>query len=333
MKKRILTSGVDSEYVLGNLCEYLRRNSWDVTEIDFGTFKTNPRDVIKDFQGKDTVYITSAHTNLTLRLAESVVPMLPKLYPNYLAPIEFISAIKPSLSIYVPHDLLTPYGDSNLNEFRYLDLFDYILAPIDSPALQAALGATTKVISAGWIKHAALQMSEPLKTEQDNFAPRVALFVSMIEHLRLKYGADGVVDYLMPLLKPNVRIKLPAWHGVDQIEAALKARGQAEVIPSGSNSIELILDSDVIICNGASSIHAEAALMGRPAICLLDNEGISVSVQKSKLKDFPNIHFHDYRSQQTISNSTLESISANNRRPPAPPFDFASIEQLILSAG
>lgn len=33
---RVLTSGVDSEYVLADLAAHLRTKGWDVTELDFG---------------------------------------------------------------------------------------------------------------------------------------------------------------------------------------------------------------------------------------------------------------------------------------------------------
>jgi hypothetical protein len=330
---RVLTSGVDSEYVLAQLCGYLRQNRWDVTELDFGSFKGDPRNLIGNFKGEDTVYITSAHTNLTLRVAEVIAPKMPDLYPNYLSPLEIIRAVNPALSIYIPHDLLTPYGDTNLNEFRFLDLFDYVLAPTASPALQAALGLETKVVDAGWIKHANLNISSPRIRTAANDRPKVALFVSMLEHLRWRYGIEGVASYFAPLLKANVRIKLPAWSGVDKIEVALQEAGEAEVVPSQENSINLILESDIIVCNGASSIHAEAVLMGRPAICLLDDNGVSTAEQRSKLRDFPNIYFHDYRRRQDLSDSLLESLIATNEGlAPIKPFDFAIIERIIASS-
>jgi len=333
MKKRILTSGVESEYVLSGLCQYLRDKSWDVTELDFGVFKKNPHDILQSFVGQDTIYITSAHSNLTLRIAEVLVATFKDLYPNYMSPLDIIRAIKPSVSIYIPHDLLAPYGETNLNEFRCLDLFDYILAPTASPELQATLGKSTKVIDAGWIKYAGLNTySNKSLQEENNTAPKVTLFISMIEHLRWRYGVDGFVKYFLPLLKSNVRVKLPAWEGVEEIESAFKAQGLAEVVPAMNNSIDLIINSDVVICNGASSIHAEAALVGCPTICLLDNEAGTVSEQKNKLKNFPDIYFHDYRTREPISDSIIESLKVKNKKLPVKIFDYAVVERIIESA-
>jgi hypothetical protein len=241
--------------------------------------------------------------------------------------------IRPKISIYIPHDLLSPYGDGNLNEFRYLDLYDFVLAPTDSLPLQAALGGHTRIIDAGWIKHAGLQLDRPRAVESGDSRPKASLFVTMVEHLRSRFGPAGVARYFAPLLTPGVRVKLPAWHGVAEIESAMREAGRAEVIPAQESSVELILDSDVVICNGASSIHAEAALLGRPAICLLDDEGLSPDQQRSKLQHLRNIYFHDYRRRQPIADEQLRTIAASNAgQHAAQPFDYGLVERIIETA-
>ncbi len=88
MKKKIVTSGVDSEYVLGGLCAYLRRRGWEVIELDFGAFREPAGQLLDDLAADRAIYMTSAHTNLTLRVAGSLGLALASLYPNYLAPLE-----------------------------------------------------------------------------------------------------------------------------------------------------------------------------------------------------------------------------------------------------
>ncbi len=326
MKRKILATGVASEYVLADLCEYLRLKGWDVLEIDFDHFKGDVRNHLMQLQGSEIAYLTSAHTNLSLRVADVIAPTLRSHYPNYMSPLEIIEHINPSLSIYIPHDLLTPFGDKNLNEYRYLDLFDYILTIQEPIGLQATLGQHTKVIQSGWIKYTDANATNwrPPKKE----SPKIALFVSMLEHLRWRYGINGIVDYFLPLLSPGMKVKLPAWDGAEEIEGKLKEIAGVEVIPSRTSSIELILDSDLIICNGASSIHAEADLMGRPTICLLDEEGISSSDQKEKLSDFPSIYFHSYTNREPIPNHLIEELITQERNR-AQSFNYHLVEDII----
>lgn len=344
MNKTVVTSGVDSEYVLGSLCENLRKRGCDVFELDFGKFSGNAEQLLAKLMSKKVAYVTSAHTNLTLRVAEQIVPLFVTHFPNYLAPLEIIPKLKPSVSIYVPHDLLTPYGDANLNEFRYLNVFDHVLAPYGGTAMQGFLGAQTKVHDAGWIKNVhnatALTSSEVNNCKSfrksiadrdlaPNRCPRVTLFISMIEHLRMRYGIDGLVNYLQPLLRSNMRIKLPAWSGVKEIEQRINDSSGIEVVSSQVSSVDLIRDSDVIVCNSASSIHAEASLLGIPTICILDDEGISCDEQRKKLKAFPSIWFHDYRHRESLSDKFICKVASMRRAPNMKAFDFDLIYSLI----
>ena len=326
---RVLTSGVDSEYVLTDLAAHLRAKGWDVTELDFGQFKGDPRPVLDQLKHEQVAYITSAHTNLTTLVASVIAPKFVELYPNYLSPLEILRYVQPKVSLYIPHDLLTPFGDTNLNEYRFLDLFDYILSPFPDPALQATLGNTVEVIQAGWIKHAQHSAERVQAMQNSATKPRVTLFISMLEHLRWRYGNEGVFDYFAPLLNENVTVKLPAWRDVEQIEAIFKARSTAQVYPASGNSINLIAESDLVLCNGASSIHAEANLMGCPTICLLDNEAVTIEDQKKKLEHFPSVFFHDYRTRDKVPFQLIVTALEAGRKTPAKPFDFGLIEDIL----
>ncbi len=142
--------------------------------------------------------------------------------------------------------------------------------------------------------------------------PKVVLFVSLVEQLKLAFGIPGIVDYLRPVFCKNVAVKLPAWKGLGTLEELLRATGLVEVIPAEANSIELIEQADVVVCNGVSSVHAEAALMGRPTICLLDDQGLTVSEQRQKLRRLPNIYFHDYRARTAIPCSLYEQLAGQS---------------------
>lgn len=326
MKPTIVTSGVDAEYVLGELSAKLRDEGYDVIEYDFGKTKHCVLSEIKALANGNVVYITSAHTNLTQRVAAAMLGQLQNRYPNYLAPLEFLPLLKPRLSLYVPHDLLTPYGDSNLQEYRFLDLFDHVLAPYDGDSLQPLVGANTKVHDAGWIKFrgaAPLQQLPPAPS-----GLRVTLFVSFVEHLQHVHGVEGFVEYLRPILTPDVRVKLPLWGGVVAMEDALRAKSPAQVVPAATNSIDLISDSDVVICNGASSIQAESSLMGKPTICLLDNEAETAETKQQKLRPFPAIRFHDYSQRQPFPDGFLSDVAAHPPARKLRPFDYDLVRRL-----
>jgi hypothetical protein len=330
----VVMSGVASEYVLGDLADYLRERGHRVHEFDFAHFKGDAVAALKSLDGSQCTYITSAHTNLSMRVTDLFLPLFSTQYPNYLAPLEIMGILRPRQSVYVPHDLLAPYGDV-IKEYSYLDLFDHILAPFPAPAMQALLGGRTKVHTAGWIKNAnkknqALRDQSEKNTEAlKSSTPEVALFISNIEYLRSQYGDQGVYDYFSPLLNSNVQVKLPDWNGVKALEALFEQGGNCQIFPSTSNSMDLIEVADIIICNGASSIHAEAHLLGRPAICLLDDEGITALEQKEKLLHFPNIYFHDYRKRDPISVELFIEIQKLKKPHPASLFNFEIVHALI----
>lgn len=331
----VVMSGVASEYVLGDLADYLRERGHSVHEFDFAHFKGDALAALKSLDGSQCTYITSAHSNLSNAVAEVLTPLFVTHYPNYLAPLEILGILRPRQSIYVPHDLLAPYGESNLNEYRYLDLFDHILAPYPAPAMRALLGSSTKVHTAGWIKNAnkknqALQdRSKKNTNELKSSSPRVALFISYIEHLRSRYGDQGVYDYFKPLLNSDVQVKLPDWNGVKAIETLFERDGNCQIFPSTGNSIDLIEVADIVVCNGASSIHAEAHLLGRPTICLLDDEGITALEQKNKLLNFPNVYFHDYRNRDPLSVELLADLQKLKKPHPVPTFKFEIVHSII----
>lgn len=325
-KYKIVTSGVDSEYVLGNLAKYLTVRNYEVIELDFAKFNSDKKQLLLNLRNENVIYITSAHTNLTLSLASHLAPSFAKYYPHYLAPIEIIPLLKPKLSIYIPHDLLTPYGDTNLAETRFLDLFDHILTttPQDQKILSALLPETTKIHFGGWAKYT----SQPA---QHNKIIKVMLFISMFEHLKCKYGITGLVDYIRPLLSNDVAVKIPLWNDSDKVEELIKSQSQAEVIPASVNSISLIERAEIVVCNGASSIHAESALMGKPTICILDEEGTSIAGQMQKLRHLPNMFFHNYEKKETIPESMIHSIRPLQGERILKPFNYELIMKIINS--
>ncbi len=329
MQPIIVTSGVDSEYVLGGLAEYLRANNCQVYEIDFGVTKADVRPLLERLSTSAVTYITSAHTNLTSRMARTFTPWLVDSYPNYLAPIEIMSILKPQVSLYVSHDLLSPFGGSNLDEFRFLDLFDHIIAPYECPELQDQVGPLTRVHDAGWIKYRSGLIDDRADIgSQVRASPSITFFISFIQHFKDKYGPHGIAQYFKPILKKGMRVKLPAWSGVEEIEEALRKHTDAEVVDSRCLSASLIAQSDLVLCNGASSIIAEAILTGVPGICILDDEA-ELRVEKvEKLQGFPELIFHDYSGEE-IPQAVLDRALSQKLRNRLKAVDYAWIGSLV----
>jgi hypothetical protein len=335
-KKTVVTSGVDSEYVLGDLAQVLRLRGYRVVEFNFGERLDDIKQQLRQLANESVAYITSSHTNFTLRTAQKMVPGFARLYTNYLAPVEILPILKPSISIFVPHDLLTPYGDSNVSESLLLDLYDHVMAPSNAESVQSQLKTGTRVHEAGWIKYQLCNSSETptmspaSETCSSSIRPlRITFFVSMIEHMRTKYGAIGLVDYLMPILNSGVCVKLPAWRGIEEIEAAIGERTTAKIIPASVNSSKLIQQSDVVICNTVSSILAESISMGVPSVCLLDNEGTEASIRLEKLADFPSIQWHPYFDRMGFPDGYLETLAKSTLPRLIRPFDFDLLESLL----
>ena len=328
----VVTSGVGSEYVLAELSEYLRGRSCQVHEFDFAGVKERQDKALSDLASKDVVYITSTHSNLTREIAlAGIAPWLIEAYPNYLSPLEIIPLLHPKTTIYIPHDLLSPYGDSLLSEWRFLDLYDHILTPYRVPILEKHCGNDTQLHDAGWVK---FNDEVAKRNQRSHFCGdgslKVSIFPSFIVHLMTNYGAAGAVDYLRPLLRSGVQIKLPNWHGVELIEQVISETTEAELVNKSENSTEMILQSDIVICNGASSIVAEASLLGIPIICLLDDEAEPAAAKRDKLSAFPQVHFHDYTGRQPIDLTQLTKLASD---PPAcqlKPFSFEKVFDLVV---
>lgn len=323
---RVVTSGVDSEYVLAGLSEYLRSLGHKVLEMDFGLEKDFSAH-LSDFQSGNSVYITSSHINLTLKNSGLLSPGFAQLYPGYLSPLEIIPKINPVASIYVPHDLLTPFGDENLGELRFLDLFDYVLTPYPAQPLQATLGRSAQVIESGWIKYTdKITNSQSFEASDSK---KLTLFATMIGHLLGSFGPKGVVEYFAPIVSAGFKIKLPVWRDIDLVEKLFNSNFPGCVIPAKESTASVILNSDVVVCNGASSIHAESVLMGVPTICLLDDEGMSTDEQRRKLMHLKRVAFHDYRRRAPIGDECITELLKLRSEPTIFPFDFSIVKNII----
>jgi hypothetical protein len=299
MIKTIVLSGAASEYVLGPLEQRLIRSGFEVVALDFLQFKGDAVSTLKAIDGKSTAFITSGHINLSLAVAKYLSPKFSIQFPNYLSPLQIMANLRPAISIFVPHDLLHPFGAENLGELRFIDLFDYVLVPYGTPVPVIDSKSTTAFIQAGYTK--ALAEFSPLQLFESNDEPKVALFICGLYELLASLSDSQIIDYFSPLIGPNVRIKLPLDANSSRIESLFERKFPGSTVASDVNSLDLIRQSDLVIANSVSSIHVEADLMGKMVVCLADPSRYDLASQRQLLSNLNGLLFHDYSSRAPIT--------------------------------
>ncbi|WP_340268581.1 hypothetical protein [Sphingobium mellinum] len=255
-------AGVGSEYSLGPLADFLRKQGRHCIELDM--VRAGWRAALAQaLEARRRILVSSQHPYLNGHHyhvyygTDLDVLNVPELQ----------EVLQPNRSYFVPHDLLSPIKES---EIAGLTLFDAILMPSDS---WWYLSTYVPCETVGWIKAA------------QNNTPAIARVPLRIAWLPSEIGAwlarpSGLFEEvyrdllaLCPLFKP------PAFPGTQSmIELALSAGCQ--VFDASVQSSLLIDQSHVVVSNGLSSICAEAALRGVPTLCIDDG-----SVESGYLRD------------------------------------------------
>lgn len=169
--------------------------------------------------------------------------------------MEIISTINPAKSIYIPHDLQSPYGESNTNENKYLDIYDYIISPFKEDEIKKTL-KNAKVIYGGWVKYF---KSNKFKIKDKNI--RNVYFISNFHYIKEKYSPIELVDFFTDI-KNHTYIKFPYWNEVEKYEEELISAG-FKIIPSYLLSTDIINSFDNIVCDNVGSIFAESNYLGK----------------------------------------------------------------------
>ncbi len=306
--------GEDSEYVLEPLYKYLTLHGYSAYELDFGISNLNSF-LIKRDPKKKLIFVSSAHPILSLDWAQTYLPVFYEKYKSYIGTLELLKSLNPYITCYVPHDLSSPLNEDHLKENIYLNLFDLYCNPLP---YTCEYHGYANIIDVGWIKY-----QKNSKNQSDLKFNKRCLFISMIEHLRWKYGNEGVLSYFLPLLTEETSVKFPKWHGIDKLEKLFAENSPAKIIPAEENSIDVISNHDCIIVNGTSSIIKEAQLMSKPVIVLGSHEGFaSYEHHLAALRNYKNITIFDYRSPNAIPyNFTKNNTNSSSERNLSP-FNF-----------
>lgn len=313
----ILTSGVGSEYVLGHLSKMLRSKGHNVIEFNLLNFKENPYDFIKTLKSQNFSYITSAHTNLNYRLASHFSPMYAEEYPRLISPMEIIAAIEPNIAMYIPHDLQSPYGENNISEIDYLDIYDYIISPFKEDIIEKKL-KRAKVVYGGWIKS-----YNDIKFSIKNSKIRNVYFISNFHFIRERYSPIKLAS-LFADIKKHTYIKFPEWIDANKYETEFIKKG-FNIIPSRTLSTNIIKAFDNIICDNLGSIFAESRYFYKK--CYFFKTNIFLDIQKNF------INSKDLLSNEIITSSDfayLKSTKSVTNEPEL--FDFELVESILNSS-
>lgn len=240
--------GYGSEHVLGGLQGHIASLGFDTLALpDPNLSKTAEAELLAT---REFILLTSSHF---ARDAQTLKVMYPEITAG-LAPVEIISRFAPLASIYYPHDLATPLVTI---ETQLINLFDLVLWPTQHFGYHPR---PKQIETVGWIGYP----DEP--TPSPSPLGPVFLFSDFCTH-REKFGLEGTLNKLAPVLRQGVAIKFPFWPGHQEFEKRFSDAG-FDVIPAQESTGRTMLQTSVVVSNSISSISVEASYMGRPVINL-----------------------------------------------------------------
>ncbi len=269
-EKLYVFAGFGIEYVLNPLANYFRNQGLDVIEIDmYNHGNTTVEEHINEIRHRQIVFITSWHLFFDQHNFEPYNKMKKKV----MSPLELMSALNPLKSYYYPHDLacyLHPI------EYKWIDLFDAFLVPkLNKDTFRA--DGLTDIVEVGWIKKNIAVKGQTI--DSNNIS---ALYLpSNIEYSLSKYTPREYVDTWKPFVGLGIAVKLPIWDGLDEVCTIAKEEGFT-LIDGSISLFSILLEYNLIIGNGTSSVIYETALSGIPIISLMDGAE-SDTYYKSKL--------------------------------------------------
>lgn len=246
--------GFGSEYVLHDLYLAMKKRQYTCLEVD-ALKEINSKIIIDKLADKKVIFITSAHFLLDKKNFSDFYPNNNKFY----SVLEIIKLLKPIRSIYIPHDLTQPLIDK---ETDFLNQFDFFLTPND--LFTTIYGSYCKTEEVGWIKY----LKNDRKIHLNNLKRAIWLLSDYV--LYLKMGQEASLKRLKPVLDQGVSIKFPLWMECESFTQYFDNQGITVYSPY-TNSIDLIMEHQIIITNGLSSINAESNWLGKTTINIMEN--------------------------------------------------------------
>lgn len=319
-EKYYIFHGYGGENSLMPLAEYMQSKGHPTLTIDDQKFpysRTGLYQQLLDIMGSyEIVFISSAH----LWFDEYNYANYYGHNTNIIAAIELLNFLKPSLSVFYPHDMGCFMHTS---EIKWLDLFDLVLLPYKHNVYYKLKQFCRRVEIVGWIKK--YRHVEP-HTDPNTPIYRPAIFPSNIISFYHDLGAEGYADWFRRFIGPAIPIKMPA--GDDGVYPLLSREGFQFLEPSLS-VYDAMTDYNLIIGSGHSSIIYESVFSGIPVISLLDGY-FPDEVYLKELSGIQGIYPVHPEELQDF----LKDINENHRLLPAgpsilDPFDFERVYQYL----
>ncbi|CAN5130218.1 hypothetical protein BH11ACT1_BH11ACT1_23000 [soil metagenome] len=256
MSLRFALVGLAAELSLRPLAAALRTRGYPVALIDLADLPADD-DSMPPGDGP-LVLVTSQH----LAMTGAVYDAYTDISSHYAAPQTLRRRLSADLLVFVPHDLSEPVLPGEVDLLQTLDLY----AAPDADSWWARAHVPTIVtgwVGSAWSDEAALS-SAPLS--------RGVLFLTQVRWLMHQGGAEFVRSALATTLASGIAVKLPVWPEIAPLEAALRADGVPLIDPLLS-ATSIAYRTPLVVCNGPSSVLAEAAAAGHRPVCVLPPEG------------------------------------------------------------
>lgn len=180
---------------------------------------------------------------------------------HYASPQSLRERLGADALVHVPHDLSEPVVALDV---PFLRLFDLFAAPDESTWWA---GGHVRTVVTGWVGSAGGD-----EVPADAPVERGVLFLAQVRWTIEQGGAPFVLRTLARTLESGVAVKLPVWPGLDAFAGELERAG-VPVLDPAIGAWALARRTPLVVCNGPTSVLAEANLAGHRPVCVLPAEG------------------------------------------------------------
>jgi hypothetical protein len=304
-KPLLVCLGAGSEYALAPLAREARQRGLEVIEIDM--YEADWRQRAASSITRPFVLATSHHPYLdgpAHRVVFGCDADLDKVSA-------FVARERPQKVFFIPHDLSEHLHPE---EFHSLHLFDALLMPNECHWF---LRPQVRVEVVGWIK------SSPTAalphTDLTLLPSEVAFYGRHPDLFRIRFA---------PVLSRAPRFKVARFFGSGQLEEIARSCG-CEVVPCTGASTDLLMATSAVVSNALSSIVTEAASLGVPTLCLMDDVHPALEQQRA-FGHLPGVALRLPAQSDAWLNQTTTNRGATRGAPP--PFDFDRALAIIYEA-
>lgn len=295
MKRNIVLAGYGSENVLEGLALNLGQEDFSVIYIDFISVCDEE---IKKLCAKevDTIFITSQHISVDSISYKTLYPHA----QHYVAPISIIALLNPIYAIYINHDSLDPFEDSDLAYSNYFDLF------LIHTKQAIPKEISEKCLDLGDVK----SLDKDLEFHLKNYLREHGVFFlnspERFIHKLLTKEYDEINKLCHFLISNNIPIKIHNNEIYSMIEVFFVEK-KVKVINRSYSVYHLITAASFVIGNGRGSIFQEAKCQNKPIFWYDLNVGQNVEkeLDMKKRLSLPEINCANFSSYTNAVTSNL----------------------------